>query len=291
MAAGAQRQNWWHGFEAAHGFVRDSLASLRNLENLLKSTRIGPKALEKVVAEVRPGIRPLGEAFTTLIEFLTQRKPDLSVTCSLKSSVLTRVSELEDAIERAAKGDMGAKSRLQLEAKVVRLGGDLNALRDLVDMLDAATTFLPTELHLNALSKEALAKLTPHTPKHPRVVNVSYIPAPNNDVIITDPRVVMPLVATALGLIASPDKKHIKVTASVDQQEQTLLTCTVPTEKQPTGCSCVVPRIVSPSLDVACSCAKLINADFNFREQERSVCVALSPSSTPQNPVSHVVRL
>ena len=173
MADEAHRQSRWDSFQAAHGFVRDGLAALVNLENLLKSPRIGPKALEKVVAELRPGSRPLGDAVIMLIDLVDARAPS-GVSDALREFTRERIERLDAAIQQAAGSDMGAKARLRLEAQVVQLGGELNALRDLVELLDAATTLLPTELDLNALTMEALGKLAPSTPKHPRLAKIAY---------------------------------------------------------------------------------------------------------------------
>ena len=93
-----------------------------------------------------------------------------------------------------------------------------------VDLLDAATTFIPTELDLNALTMEALAKLAPSSPKHPRLVKVAYTAAPEGSTVVTDPRVVMPLVAVALGIVAKAGARSVQLHADVDEANGTVLT-------------------------------------------------------------------
>lgn len=277
MANASKSQGRWEGFDAAHGFVRDGLASLRNLENLLKSPRIGPKALEKVVAELRPGIAPLGDAFAMIIDLVASRQPALAGAASLRSFTVDRVAQLDAAIAHAATSDMGAKARLQLEAKVVRLGAELDASRDLVDLLDAATLVRPTELDLNALATEAISKRTPPSVRHPRVVYVGYTPAAESATVVTDPRVIMPLLATALGLVRETGASKIQIAAASSEQG-TALACSGRSNGHPATTACLAPCIIEPTLEVARSAAMLAGAVFRFEGADQRVRLAIPPA-------------
>jgi hypothetical protein len=286
MADQAQRPSRWDGFEAANGFVRDGLAALRNLENLLKSPRIGPRALEQVVAELRPGSRPLGDAFLMLIDLIDAREPK-TVSAALRTFTRERIESLDEAIDRASGSDMGAKARLRLEAQVVKLGGELDALRDLVDLLDAATTILPTELDLNALTTEALGKLAPSSAKHPRLAKVAYAAAPDSATVVTDPRVVMPLLAAALAMLVSNNIRSIHVSASIDDRGGTLLICRPHANGQPANIPCVPPRVIAPTLDVARTAASLAGAELVFDEPDNVVRVMIPASQATESVVRH----
>lgn len=285
MADEAQSHGRWEGFEAAQGYVRDGLASLRNLEHLLKSPRIGPRALEQVVAELLPVSRPLGEAFTTIIDLIDARHGSGAVPDSLRAFARDRIGRLDGAIAKAAGSDMGAKSRLKLESQVVRLGADLDALRDLMDLLDASTTFLPTELDLNALTMESLAKLAPPAPKHPRRVQVAFTAAPDRATVVADPRVIMPLLATALGIVAASRAESILVSAEVDEMQQTLLTLRPQSNGQAATIPCVPPPIIEPSLDVVRAAASLTRTELTVDEAKHSVCILIPPGQVSQTVV------
>lgn len=283
----AEQLNWHSregGFEAAQGFVRDGLASLRNLENLLKSPRIGPRALGKVVAELRPGSQPLGDALVTLIDLVASREPKLDVA-DLRECTRDRAKLMNDAIERAAQSDMGAKSRLQLEAQVMRLVAELDALRDLVVLLDAATGFIPTELDLNALAMESLAKLTPSGSRQPGSVLVATCPASDGATVVTDTRVIMPLVALSLGFVTGSGTKSVQMTSTMDSLGGAVLTCAEHTNGRPATIPCVPPRILEPSLGVACSAASLVGVTFAFDEAERRVRLVIPAGQVSQTVV------
>jgi hypothetical protein len=283
----AEQANWQSregGFESAQGFVRDGLASLRNLENLLKSPRIGPRALGKVVAELRPGSLPLGDALVTLIDLVASRKPRLDVA-DLRECTRDRAKLMNEAIERAAQSDMGAKSRLQLEAQVMRLVAELDALRDLVVLLDAATGFIPTELDLNALAMESLAKLAPSAVRHPGLVHVATCPAPDGATVVTDTRVIMPLVALGLGFVAKSGIKSLQLTSTTDASGGAEVTCGEHTNGRPATVPCVPPRVLGPSLGVACSAASLVGVTFSFDEAERRVRLGIPAGQVSQTVV------
>jgi len=288
--AEAQRESRWEGFDAAHGYVRDGVASLRNLENLLKSPRIGPRALEKVVAELRPGCRPLGDAFTMLIDLVDARDSGPVAGDALRTFASDRIDRLERAIERAAKSDMGAKARLQLEAQIVQLGAELDALRGLVDLLDAATTFRPTELDLHALATEALGKLAPPSPKHPRRVGVVLVPAADCSTVVTDPRAMMPLLATALAWVASGGAKSVRMSARVDERQASVLSLRPMHNGQAANIACVPPRLIAPSVQVAHTAAALTGAQLVVHEGEREVDVSIPPGQVSETVVKSDAR-
>jgi hypothetical protein len=290
MAQEAKSQAREAGFEAAQGFVRDGLASLRNLEHLLKSPKIGPRALERVVAEIHGASQPLGDALVLLIELVRSRSAGLDVT-SLLGFTRDSVSFLDDAIAQAAKSDMGAKSRLRLEAQVVRLAADLDALRDLIDLLDAATSAIPNELDLNALAMEALAKRAPATLKQPGIVHVAVTRAKEGSTVVADARVVMPLMAVAFGLVVSQQTKLLQVSATLDGKGEAKVTCGPRANGHAAAVPCVLPRVIVPSLDVVRSAAALTGASLFFEEAEARVSLVIPPGQISQTVVRSSSRL
>jgi hypothetical protein len=254
------------GFDGAHGSVRDGLAALRNLENLLKSPRIGPRALGQVVAEVRPGSRPLGDAFSLLIDIIGRRNGNLPLVSELTAFTQARVTRLDNALVHAVRSDMGAKARLTLEAEVGRLASELDALRRLVDLLDAATSLAPTELDLNAVATVALAKLAAPVPRPPRMVHVGFSQAPQSATVFADPRVVIPLISVAIGLVARSGVRFIELIARSKPNGEALLACAAEGGESQARTPCVPPPIIAPTLVVARAAAETLGGRFVFDE-------------------------
>lgn len=124
--------------DAARGAVREALSAIRNLEQLLKSVRVGPKALMGVIPDVHQSSSTLIHRVEELLGAVEQRLDDPICARELKAFVQPRVDELTAALQKAKKRAITAKTRLALEALVERVAGELDAARSLLDMLDGA---------------------------------------------------------------------------------------------------------------------------------------------------------
>jgi len=237
------------GFDTAQGYVRDGLASLRNLENLLKSPKIGPRALEKAVAQIHAGCSPFRDALVSIVDMVGSRKAELPVG-SLSDFARDRVDQLCHAVSNAAKKDMGAKSRLRLERQITEVLPDLDVVRELIDLLDSATYSAPTELDLNALLWETLThRVSPH-PNQPEVVPVALSRAAEGATVWTDARVLMPMMSIAFGSVAHQGAKQMHVSAELDEQGGASVLCRRDDDHPAANLPCVWPRVVMPSRDV-----------------------------------------
>ena len=283
MADEAARFDRTGGFEAAHGSVRDGLAALRNLENLLKSPRIGPRALEQVVSEVLPGSRPLGEAFDVLVDLIGRRNGNVPLVSDLNDFSKQRIDRLDNALVRASESDMGAKARLSLEAEVGRLASELDALRRLVDLLDAATSLAPTDLDLNAVATVALAKLAAPNPRPQRIVHVGFSQSPQSATVFADPRVVIPLIAVALGLVARAGVRFIELVARSKPNGETLLACAAEGGDSQMRTPCVPPRIIAPTLAAARLAAKTLGGRFEYDDATQQAELTIPALSATQS--------
>lgn len=262
------------GFEAARGAVRDGLAAQQNLEHLLRSPRIGPRALAKVVDQLRPGCAPLTEALELLLQKLAARVTDAAVTTSLRTFMVGRTQRLEQALQSAAESDMGAKARLRLEAEVGRVRPELAAVGELVDLLDAAATCSPTELDVNALTAEAVAKLAPARRDAQSLVRVVVMPAPERPTLLADPRVVMPLIAIMLGFLALDGATTAQLLVAVDPVAGARLNLRAGANNCAAYTPCAPPRIIAPTLGVAGYAAACLGATL---ECDRADAVLVLP--------------
>ena len=273
----ATNQTKEEAFETALGLARDRLASLRNLEQLLKSRNIGPKAIKEVVNGIRRGSQPPGDALAALIEMVGSRSLSIDVS-GLLAFARERALFLDDAMDEAAKSKMGAAARLRLESKTVQLVADMEALRDLIGLLDSATTTAATELRLNALAVEALKQCPPTLPKRSSIVNVSVMSAKEDATVVADARSIVPLMATAFGLIASERTKSLRVETSLGADGEAILACEPSPDGSLPGVQCSLPRVIAPSLSAVRSAASLTGVSFSYDERASRVGLIIPPS-------------
>ena len=99
------------------------------------------------------------------------------------------------------------------------------------------------------------------------------------------PRVIMPLLATALGIVAASKTKSILVSASIDERQQTKLNLLPQSNGQSANIPCVPPPIIEPSLDVVHAAASLTGANLTVDQGEHKVCILIPPAQVSQTVV------
>lgn len=138
----------------ARGTLRDALGALGNLDQLLRSLRVGPKAISAVLPDV---LDSCGPAQLAVRELLTAAGTGLGSTVAvteLEHFFDPRFEELKDSIGGATKTSMQARHRLELERTVTRLWPELEAGRALVDLLEDALSAPGIRLKLRELLSE-----------------------------------------------------------------------------------------------------------------------------------------
>lgn len=256
------------GTQTARGSVRDVLAALQNLEHLLRSPRVGPKSLTQVIHEIRPSCQPIGDVFDRLVDQVAVRVSEPERVRELATFARDRAAQLDEALVRAASSDMGARARLSLEVGVRQLRAELDAVRELLDLLDAATNFCPTELDINALVPHALAVRAPSDPRRPDVARVSFRPCTGCSGIVSDPRVLMPLIAFAVALAARGDRRLVDISASSDGTEGVIMFGPGQASSAE-GIACIPPRVVEPTLAVLQVVVGVVGMHFDVSGSER----------------------
>lgn len=143
------------GIEAARGTVRDALGGLRNLEQLLASVRIGPRALSSVLPDSYASCAPLQHAMSELADWAGGQRPDAGPTVEkLRRHSDRHFDELATALGGARKQQMNAKNRLHLEEVLQRTVRDLEAASELLDLLANASLGQAVSLSLREVILE-----------------------------------------------------------------------------------------------------------------------------------------
>jgi len=138
--------------EAARGSVRESLGAIRNVEQLLKSIKVGPKALTAVIPDVHASCAPLLQSFRELLGALAGLG---DAPREIEAFVTPRIHELDAALASSLTTPMNAKQRLSLESVVSRVAGELDAARGLVELLESTRGTAAVPVHLVDVVKDA----------------------------------------------------------------------------------------------------------------------------------------
>lgn len=185
----------------AHGVLRDALAALSNVENLLRSPRVGPRALHDVLPDLPNVFRPVRDAAAVVVEHLSARDEARAPAEALLAHVDALAARLAPAFEQAASTHLGARDRLALEGEVDRATAELRAVDELLALLRAATEAQATELDLREVVEQAFTGSRRSGP--PRRGAITAIAAlPDGPFAVqASPLLVMPLVALAVAVV------------------------------------------------------------------------------------------
>jgi hypothetical protein len=132
------------------GVLRDVVAAVRNLEDLLRSPRVGPRALAQVIPELKGFNGPLLVSVDQILQCV-QEAAELPVdeaVMEVGAYVHGVGARLHDSLERALGAALDAKTRLSFESSLAQAGAELNSVRQLLDLLIHATERLETDLDL-----------------------------------------------------------------------------------------------------------------------------------------------
>lgn len=161
----------------ARATLRAALAALQNLHALVRSPRVGPKAIALLAPEVVALLAPLGgqlERGLALVEAAPEHRAARDELVALGGSLAAAALA---ALERAAARGVDARSRLGLELELERLVPQLEGARGLVDALEASLEEGPVELDLHDLLCDAFAPPSPAPAPGGRVVPVALVGA------------------------------------------------------------------------------------------------------------------
>src|SRR4051812_39530329 len=139
------------------GNLRESLAGLRNLAQLLHSLRVGSRPLSNVLPGSRDACDPLRHAMAEILLAAEGALGDIAATASLRGYVTPRIGELEAALTEAAERPLSVKMRLSLEERVTRLSQELDTARGLFDLLADSITPRAIRLDLLELSRQSFS--------------------------------------------------------------------------------------------------------------------------------------
>ena len=187
--------------DAARGLVRDALGSLSNLEQLLKSIRVGPKALSAVIPDVHASCAPLLGAVRELLAALRTHLPDDAAPDALEAFIAPRVEALERALSAARRQPINARNRLALEAVVAEAAQELDAARALIDVLEEALGGPSVRVDLLELVRSASQAPERAESDDPATVQATLVEPERSIELLVNPRLAIWLLGVGVQLM------------------------------------------------------------------------------------------
>jgi hypothetical protein len=265
--------------ETARGTLRETLGALRNLSQLLHSLRVAPKSLSSVLPD---GLEALLPRRTSASSWLASLGPDLRVEpaqAALQAFIFPQIDQLEAALKDGTAKPMNAKSRLALEDVVSRCSFELDAARELLQLLEDAVFARRVRLDPRELVREAFTAPPSARAEGRALVSATLSSHDAGQEIEINPRVVMMLVALGVELVgARPGRETPHVLVTSEQVD----TCTVRITRRAyvTGEPLVLASrgVVAPTLACLKSAAALTRGalDWNQEREEFSLTYAIA---------------
>ncbi len=259
--------------EGARGAMRDILGSLRNAEQLLRSVRVGPKALSSVVPLLHASCGPLLESWRQLGQALGTAFA--GCTRSLDAFVVPRIEELELALRDALTRPLNAKQRLGLEKVVVRAAADLDAARALMGLVEDAVGGAPAVVDLWELTRETFQVCDAQSDPAGEVLAATLERGESVELAL-NARVAMTLIAIGVKMAAGdhPTTPHVAI-RRIGRE------CAVVISRargRGDALRLRAPRWIPPTLECACAAAGATRGRFEVDDDRSRVSLIWSAS-------------
>jgi len=255
----------------AQGILRNALGALRNLAELLRSTRVAPKAVSSVLPHVVEACTPMREATGTLLDALTSPSLD-DGRIALHDFLVPRLSLLEGALREAAQKPMSAASRIRLEETVGKASFELDAARELLQMLEESGSERSVHVNPTELVREAFA--SPPSTRGGGQEGICAVLTSRGDgqEIDTNPRVAMTLLALGVELVAQGEMPSGDPTLSIRSDRHGGCRIEVTRFQHATGEPLVlVPRgVIEPTLPCLRVAARMGGGRLDWDEKRAS---------------------
>lgn len=266
---------------AARGAVRDGVACIENLAQVLASRRVGPKQLSLALPDVQADCASLSDAIEALsvaLDAHLARDPEgreaFNETLAFTAA---RVRSLGASLEGRTSAPVDARQRLALEGAVVGVARELDAMLRLVELMSAAVLHKVTPIDLrDLLVVRRISKRSVRTP----VLAVIELGA--SPTLVADARVVIELLEFAVAVVARAGVDSPRITATRGPEEGDKLVIHVSEGDErgargsrstdPTAVIDVAPRAELPrEADVVLVAARFAGISLEFGEGGRSV--------------------
>jgi len=225
-------------------------------------------ALAQVIPELQGFRTPLLVSVDQIL-WSVQQAAELPVDAAV-TGVAAYVEEvcgrLRDSVDRAAKAPLDAKSRLAFESAIGQAGGELNSVRQLLDLLLQATERSDTELDIEEVIDVAFSS-PPRT--NPRAALVKVIAAYSHDGsdFRARPGVILPLISIGVAMAPGEPKDPVFLSAVCRRGEPVVFTMCATARWAATEYMVEAPLVVPPTLVSAQTAARLASGSSSSAGQ------------------------
>jgi hypothetical protein len=246
----------------ARGVVRDALASVRNLEHLLRSPRVGARAIAQVIPGLKGSCDPLSVSVDEILRQVRAlaARPVEAATSELEAFVPGVVGRMRASLDQRSGAAVDAKGRLAFENSIVLVGAELNSVRQLLDLLVRATEGSETDLSIQEVVHETFLASQPGLPRNPIKVLASY--ETDGSDFRASPQILMPLISIGIAMArgAAGEPVFLQAISMREEPVQIIISRSGPpgTEEY----TIEPPLIVPPTLVCAQTAARLAGGIF-----------------------------
>ena len=247
----------------AGGVVRDALASVRNLEHLLRSPRVGARAIAQLIPSLKGVCDPLSMSVDQILQQVraTAAGSIEAATAAVEAFMPAVVDRLRVSLDERSAAAIDAKGRLAFENAIVLVGAELNSIRQLLDLLVRATEDSATELSIQEVVQETfLVSFRVGPPRNPVKVFASYETDASG--FRASPQVLMPLISIAIAMVRGAVDEPIFLQAAClhDEPVQIMISRSGPPGTD--EFTFEPPLVVPPTLICAQTAARLAGGSF-----------------------------
>ncbi|HMI86648.1 MAG TPA: hypothetical protein VK550_21290 [Polyangiaceae bacterium] len=257
----------------ARGVVCDALASVRNLEHLLRSPRVGARAIAQLIPGLKGSCDPLAFSVDQILEQVraVANAPVEGATTELEAFMPGVVDRLRAALDQRSGGAVDAKGRLAFENAIVLVGAELNSVRQLLDLLIRATERSDTDLSIQEVVHETfVASFRPGPPRNPITVLASYETDASD--FRASPQILMPLISIAIAMVRGAAGEPISLQAICMQDEPVQIIVSRGGPRGTEEYTFEPPLIVAPTLVCAQTAARLAGGTFVADADRGALC-------------------
>jgi hypothetical protein len=196
---------------ATSGMMRDTVGGIHNLQHLLGSVKVGPKALARVIPFVHAACAPLIASAVELPRDASATLGSSEAFDELSELVARRMRELETVLGEARGEALRASDRLKLEQAISSAVRDLDGALEVIELMVEATATGRVPVDVTDVIRESTVRQDTGSGRGRRVELSFDVPSAPIAVLV-NPRLALRLVGFAAAIATGRDGGvHVKV--------------------------------------------------------------------------------
>lgn len=254
--------------------MRDTVGGIHNLQHLLGSVKVGPKALARVIPFVHAACEPLIASAGELPRDAGERLGSADSFEELSGLVTRRMRELERVLGETRREALRASDRLRLEAAISATVKDLDGALELIELMVEATALGRVPVDVTDVIRESTVRQDTGSGRGRRV-DLTFEEPGRPISVLVNPRLALRLVGFAAAIATGRDGGvHVR-TSTADSTCRLSITPPAKTEKPLT---LAVPPLIELSercvTDIARAASATVETTRGVREAVASFPMA-----------------